>query len=290
VTSFYAWVAGLAASGTLPSDFQYPFLVRGFLCVLLLTPILGGLSHLVVARRMAFFSAALGQAALTGVSVGLLIGEPLNTPYGGMFGFALLATLGMIYVKRRSMLPPDTLIGVFLALSLGLGLCLLVAVTRQFNVHQVEAVLFGSLLTVTDGDLLLLLFVGVWVLVLLAREYNHLLLDSLSPPLAGVHGADSRFLEYFFAFLLALSIVVSLKIVGALLVEALVVVPAAAARNISRSARGYLLWSVLVAFASGSGGLIVSNRFLVPTGAAVVLGASLAFFVTLVAGSLRRAR
>ena len=80
------------------------------LCVLLLTPILGGLSHLVVARRMAFFSAALGQAALTGVSVGLLIGEPLNTPYGGMFGFCLLSTLAMIYVKRRSSLPSDTLI------------------------------------------------------------------------------------------------------------------------------------------------------------------------------------
>jgi zinc transport system permease protein len=290
MTSFYAWVAGLATSGVLPADFQYPFLVRGFLCVLVLTPILGGLSHLVVARRMAFFSAALGQAALTGVSVGLLIGEPLNTPYGGMFGFCLLSTLGMIYVKRRSSLPPDTLIGVFLALSLGLGLCLLVAVTRQFNVHQVEAVLFGSLLTVTDGDLALLVLVGLFVLVLLAREYNQLLLDSLSPPLAGVHGADSRFLDYFFAFLLALSIVVSLKIVGALLVEALVVVPAAAARSVSRSARGYLLWSVAVAFAAGSGGLIVSNRFLVPTGAAVVLGASLAFFVTLIAGSLSRAR
>src|SRR4051812_36288604 len=277
MTSFYNW-------------FQYPFLVRGFLCVLLLAPLLGGLSHLVVARRMAFFSAALGQAAITGVCVGLLLGEPLNAPYGGMFGFCLLTALGMVYAKRRSQLPPDTLIGVFLALTLGLGLCLLVAVTRQFNVHQVESVLFGSLLTVTDGDLLLLVFVGLFVLVLLAREYNYLLLDSLSPPLAGVHGADSRFLEYFFAFLLALSIVVSLKIVGALLVEALVVVPAAAARNVSRNTRAYLIWSVAVAFAAGSGGLIVSNRFLVPTGAAVVLGASLAFFVTLIAGSLRRAR
>src|SRR3954471_724129 len=125
MTVIYAWVASLARQGVLPADFQYAFLVRGFFCVLLLAPILGGLSHLVVARRMAFFSAALGQAALTGVSVGLLIGEPLNTPYGGMFGFCLLATLGMIYVKRRSSLPPDTLIGVFLALSLGLGLCLL---------------------------------------------------------------------------------------------------------------------------------------------------------------------
>ncbi len=105
---------------------------------------------------MAFFSAALGQAAITGVCVGLLIGEPLNAPYGGMFGFSLLSALAMVYAKRRSKLPNDTLIGVFLALTLGLGLCLLVAVTRQFNVHQVEAILFGSLLTVTDTDLVLL--------------------------------------------------------------------------------------------------------------------------------------
>src|ERR1700674_514559 len=106
---FYAWIAGLAQRGLLPSDFQYAFLVRGFLCVLLLAPMLGGLSHLVVARRMAFFSAALGQAALTGVSVGLLLGEPLSSPYGGMFGFCLLTTLAMVYVKRRSALPSDTL-------------------------------------------------------------------------------------------------------------------------------------------------------------------------------------
>jgi zinc transport system permease protein len=288
MTGFYSWIGELAQRGVLPSDFQYPFLIRGFFCVLVLAPMLGGLSHLVVTRRMAFFSAALGQAALTGVAIGLLLGEPLNAPYGGMFGFCLLATLAMVFVKRHATLPPDTLIGVFHALTLGLGLCLLVAVTRQFNVHQVEAILFGSLLTVTDGDLMLLLAVGVVVMALLAREYNHLLLDSLSPPLAGVEGSDSRFLDYFFAFLLALSIVVSLKIIGALLVEALVVVPAAASRNVARSARGYLAWSVVVAFVAGAGGLIVSNRFLVPTGAAVVLGASLAFFVTLVAGALRR--
>jgi hypothetical protein len=109
VTAFYAWIGDLAQRGILPSDFQYPFLIRGFLCVLVLAPILGGLSHLVVTRRMAFFSAALGQAALTGVAIGLLLGEPLNAPYGGMFGFCLLATLGMVYAKRRSSLPPDTL-------------------------------------------------------------------------------------------------------------------------------------------------------------------------------------
>jgi zinc transport system permease protein len=288
VTPFYAWVGDLARRGLLPGDFQYPFLIRGFLCVLVLAPILGGLSHLVVTRRMAFFSAALGQAALTGVAIGLLLGEPLNAPYGGMFGFCLLSTLAMVYVRRRATLPPDTLIGVFHALTLGLGLCLLVALTRQFNVHQVESVLFGSLLTVTDGDLLLLVAVGVLVAILLIRSYNHLLLDSLNPTLANVAGARSIFLDYFFAVLLTLSIVVSLKIIGALLVEALVVVPAAAARNVAGSTRSYLLWSIAVAFFAGAGGLVVSTKFLVPTGGAVVLAVTAIFFVTLAVRAARR--
>ncbi len=290
MSAFYTWIGALAQRGVLPSDFQYPFLVRGFLCVLVLAPILGGVSHLVVTRRMAFFSAALGQAAITGVALGLLLGEPLNAPYGGMFGFCLLSTLGMVYVKRHATLPPDTLIGVFHALTLGLGLCLLVALTRQFNVHQVESVLFGSLLTVTDGDLALLLVVGVLVTGLLIREYNHLLLDSLSPPLASVAGAEPAYLEYFFALLLTLSIVVSLKFIGALLVEALVVVPAAAARNVARGTRSYLLLSVAVAFLAGIGGLGVSTRFLVPTGGAVVLAVTLIFFVTLAIRAMLRRR
>jgi len=288
VTPFYSWVANLAQRGLLPSDFQYPFLIRGFLCVLVLAPILGGMSHLVVTRRMAFFSAALGQAALTGVAIGLLLGEPLNAPYGGMFGFCLLATLAMVYVKRRATLPPDTLIGVFHALTLGLGLCLLVALTRQFNVHQVESVLFGSLLTVTDGDLILLVAVGVIVAILLVREYNALLLDSLNPTLATVADAQPVYLEYFFAVLLTLSIVVSLKIIGALLVEALVVVPAAAARNVAWSTRSYLVGSIAVAFAAGVGGLLISTKFLVPTGGAVVLAVSGIFFVTLAVRATRR--
>jgi zinc transport system permease protein len=193
-------------------------------------------------------------------------------------------------VKRHATLPPDTLIGVFHALTLGLGLCLLVALTRQFNVHQVESVLFGSLLTVTDADLLLLVIVGVLVTILLIRQYNKLLLDSLSPPLASVSGADSAFLEYFFAVILTVSIVVSLKVIGALLVEALVVVPAAAARNVAGSTRGYLAWSIVVAFLAGAGGLGVSTKLLVPTGGAVVLAVSAIFFVTLAAGVYARRR
>jgi zinc transport system permease protein len=185
-------------------------------------------------------------------------------------------------------LPQDTLIGVFLALTLGLGLCLLVAVTRQFNVHQVEAVLFGSLLTVTDADLLLLLVAGAGIVIILLQHYNDLLVDSLSLPLAKARGIDSAFLEYLFAVVLTIAILVSLKVIGALLVEALVVVPAAAARNVARGTRAYLVWSTLVALAAGVGGLVISTRLLVPTGGAVVLAVSLIFFVTLFIGGIRK--
>lgn len=286
--AFYAVFSRLAAAGTLPAAFGYPFVVRGLLSVLLLAPLLGGMSHLVVARRLAFFSTALGQAALTGLTIGLVLGEPLAAPYGGIFGFCLLCAVVLVWVKRRSTLPPDALVGVFMALTLGLGICLLVAVTKRFNVHQIEAIMFGSLLTVTDTDLLLLLVLGVAVVVTLSVHYNAVLLDSLSPPLARASGVRTLFIDYLFALLLTVSIVVSLKVIGALLVEALVVVPAAAARNLARSTRSHWLGSIVVALVAGVAGIFVSTLWRVPTGGAVVLVLAALFFVTLGAGALRR--
>jgi len=289
VSPIYAWLRELADAGTLPEAFGYAFFVRGLLAVLLLAPLLGGMSHLVVTRRLAFFSAALGQAALTGLVIGLtLLGEPLNGAYGGIFGFCFLSALAMVYVKRHASLPSDTLVGVFLSMTLGLGICLLVAVTKRFNIHQVQAVMFGSLLTVTDADLALLLVVGGVVTLVFAWIYNHLLLDSLDPVLGRVSGVNSALLEYVFVMLLTAAIVVSLKIIGALLIEAMVVVPAAAARNLARSTRSYLVLSIGSALAAGVGGLFLSSRFLVPTGGAVVLSVSVAFVITFLAAGLRR--
>jgi len=288
VIRFYEWMASLSTRGELPAVFQYAFFVRGLLAVLLLAPLLGGMSHLVVARRLAFFSAALGQAALTGLAIGLVLGEPLNAAYGGIFGFSFLSALAMVYVRRRASLPSDTLIGVFLAMSLGLGICLLVAVTKRFNIHQVEATMFGSLLTVTDADLALMLGVGLAIAIVLACLYNDLLLDSLDPALGRVSGVPSALVDYVFVLLLTAAIVVSLKVIGALLVESMVVVPAAAARNLARTTRGYLALSIVTALAAGVGGLFISSQFLVPSGGAVVLMMGGLFFVTFALGTFRR--
>jgi zinc transport system permease protein len=287
VSALYAWLARLAAAGALPSMFQYPFVTRGLLAVALLAPLLGGMSHLVVARRLSFFSTALGQAALTGLVIGLALGEPISAPYGGIFGFCALSAIAMVYAKRRASLPPDTLVGVFMSLTLGLGVCLLVVATRQFNIHQIDAVMFGSLITVTDTDLALLVVAGAVVLVALARMYNALLLDSLSRPLAQAARVDDAWIDYAFVVVLTAAIVVSLKIVGALLVEALVVVPAAAARNLARTTRSYLALSVAAAFVSGVVGVFVSTRWAVPTGGAVVLALTACFALTLLASVVR---
>jgi len=287
VTDLYAWLAALAERGTLPDAFRYAFFTRGLISVFVLAPLLGGMSHLVVARRLSFFSAALGQAALTGLTIGIVLGEPLNGAYGGIFGFCFLSALAMVAIKRHASLPSDTLVGVFLSMTLGLGICLLVAVTKRFNIHQVEAVMFGSLLTVTDADLALLLGIGVVVTLALAWIYNRLLLDSLDPALAGVRGVPSALIDYVFVVLLTAAIVVSLKVIGALLVEAMVVVPAAAARNLARDTRSYLGLSIATALLAGVTGLFISSRLQVPSGGAVVLALSVLFFCTLALGWLR---
>jgi len=287
VGALYAWLGALAERGTLPDAFRYAFFIRGLLSVLVLAPLLGGMSHLVVARRLSFFSAALGQAALTGLTIGIVLGEPLNGAYGGIFGFCFLSALAMVAVKRHASLPSDTLVGVFLSMTLGLGICLLVAVTKRFNIHQVEAVMFGSLLTVTDADLALLVVIGVAVTVTLAWIYNQLLLDSLDPTLASVRGVPTALLDYLFVVLLTAAIVVSLKVIGALLVEAMVVVPAAAARNLARNTRSYLGLSIATALVAGVAGLFVSSQIQVPSGGAVVLALSVLFFFTLALAGMR---
>jgi len=291
VSRFYELLAGLTQRGLLPAFFAYAWFVRGLIAALLLAPLLGALSHLVVARRLAFLSTALGQAALTGLTLGIALGEPIEAPYGGIAGFCLLSALAMVWLKRRSVLPTDTLIGVFVAFTLGLGICLLVAVTQRFNVHQIEAVMFGSLLTVTDVDLLLLALLAALVLIVLARVYNRLLLDSVAPPLARAAGVDSAQLDYLFVVLLTAAIVVSLKIVGALLIEALVVIPAAAARPLARSLRMQVILSVAVALVATVGGLCVSMKLMVPIGGAIVLALAFLFVAAFALGrALRRDR
>jgi zinc transport system permease protein len=257
------------------------FVQRALLAVALAAPMLGLLSPLVLTRRLAFFSAALGQAVLTGVSLGVLLGEPVEAPWAGVFGFSLLCGVGLVFVRRRSRLPADTLVGVLLAFTLGLGVLLLTVVTKRFNVHQLEAAMFGSVLTVTRGDLVVLAVVLALVLFGLTRFHNALLLDALDPRLSAARRLPAAHLEYGLVVVLTLVIVASVKVLGALIVEAMLLVPAAAGRNVGRSARVVTVVSVLVALGAGLGDVLVSTQLNAPSGAAIVLLLALAFVLTL---------
>ncbi|AKR56883.1 zinc ABC transporter permease [Devosia sp. H5989] len=274
----------LANLNILPTAFYFEFVSNAVIAALIIGPLLGVLGTMVVVKRMAFFSQAVGNAALTGVSIGVLLGESYTAPYVSMFGFCLLFGVILKYTQQRTSLSNDVLIGVFLSISLALGSSLLLFVSARMNTHILEAILFGSILTVSHTDLNILVAVAVLCAAVGLPLYNPMLLGSVSPSLAGARGVNVRLNEYVFVILLTLVTAACVKIVGAVLVEALLVIPAAAARNVSRSIGQFVVWSVAIATASGVAGIVLPMQFdlPVPSGGAIILVAALIFGVTAV--------
>jgi zinc transport system permease protein len=233
-------------------------------------------------KRMAFFSQSVGNAAMTGVAIGVLVGESYTSPYLSMFGFCLLFALTLKYTQQRTTLPNDTLIGVFLSISLAVGASLLLFVSAKINTHVMESVLFGSILAVDYTDMNVLLAVTAACAVIGLPLYNAMLLASLNPSLAHARGVPVRVVEYLFVVLVTLVTVACLKIIGAVLVEALLLIPAAAARNVSRSLPVLVTLAALIATFSCVVGILVPMQFYipVPTGGAIVIVAALVFALT----------
>ncbi|WP_449433741.1 metal ABC transporter permease [Pseudomonas putida] len=277
-----------ANAGYLPEALAYGFVVNALLAGLMIGPVLGGLGTLVVVKRFAFFSEAVGHAALTGVAIGILLGEPYTGPYGSLFGYCLLFGILLNFLRNRTGLSPDTLIGVFLSVSLALGASLLLMLAGKINVHILENVLFGSVLTVSAQDLVVLGIVAVLVLALALPLYNRIMLASFNPQLAAVRGVAVKTLDYLFVVLVTLVTVASVKVIGAILVGALLVIPAAAARLVSQSLKGFFFISVLIATLSTLLGILLPIVYdlPVPSGAAIILVAGICFALAALARAL----
>ncbi|KYC20651.1 metal ABC transporter permease [Pseudomonas sp. ABFPK] len=285
---FRQTVQDWATAGYLPEALAYGFVVNALLAGLMIGPVLGGLGTLVVVKRFAFFSEAVGHAALTGVAIGILLGEPYTGPYGSLFGYCLLFGILLNFLRNRTGLSPDTLIGVFLSVSLALGASLLLMLAGKINVHILENVLFGSVLTVRGQDLVVLGIVAVLVLALAVPLYNRIMLASFNPQLAAVRGVAVKTLDYLFVVLVTLVTVASVKVIGAILVGALLVIPAAAARLVSQSLKGFFFLSVLIATLSTLLGILLPIVFdlPVPSGAAIILVAGICFALAALARAL----
>ena len=285
---FRQTVQDWATAGYLPEALTYGFVVNALLAGLMIGPVLGGLGTLVVVKRFAFFSEAVGHAALTGVAIGILLGEPYTGPYGSLFGYCLLFGILLNFLRNRTGLSPDTLIGVFLSVSLALGASLLLMLAGKINVHILENVLFGSVLTVSGHDLVVLAIVGAMVLGLALPLYNRIILASFNPQLASVRGVAVKTLDYLFVVLVTLVTVAAVKVIGAILVGALLVIPAAAARMVSQSLKGFFFTSVLIATLSTLIGILLPIVFdlPVPSGAAIILVAGSFFALAALARGL----
>ena len=277
------FIIDLADRGVIHYTFLYAFVVNGFLCAFIIGPLLGGIGTMVVAKRMAFFSQAIGNAALTGVAIGIIIGESYTAPYLSMFSFCILFALLLNFSKNHTKMSSDTLIGVFLSVSLAIGATALLWVSARVNTHILDTVMFGSILTVNDTDINVLLITTVITAGVALPLYNHMLLASLNPSLAHVRGIHVRALEYVFVLLITILTVACVKIIGAVLVEALLLIPAAAARNLNRSIRGFVGWSIVFSTASCLIGVYAPMRWdlPVPSGGAIILTAAMIFLVTM---------
>jgi zinc transport system permease protein len=260
---------------------SFPFVQRALVAVVLAAPLLGLLSPVVIARRLAFFSAALGQAALTGVAIGAWLGEPVSSPFVSVLAVSVLLAITLVALRRKAVVSPDTLVGVQLAFTLGLGVCLLTVVTKRFNVHQLESSLFGSVLTVTWGDVALLGVALLLTVAVIGPRLNRLLVEAVDERLAVGLDTSPAQTEYAFIVVFTLAVVVAVKVMGALMVEALVVVPAACAGLWAKSMQRAIVGSVVVALLAGVGGVVLSTQLAVPSGAAVVLCLTLLFVCSL---------
>ncbi|MDE5879194.1 MAG: metal ABC transporter permease [Desulfovibrio sp.] len=261
------------------------FMRLSFLALLLLPPMTSMLGVQVTLFRMAFFSDAVGHSAFAGVALGLILGAP---PDAAMLVFGVLVGLGVMAVQRTSGLSADTAIGIIFSAVVAFGLAV---VSRASGLgRQLGQFLYGDILTVGDGEMAALALLLALLLLFELAGWNRLLAMALSPVTARVQGIHTAFWNYLFAGLLALVVMFSVRAVGVLLMTALLVVPAATARNLARSAGGMFWWALLVGVSSGAAGLLLSAQDWLATasGATIVLVACAWFAVSCVVRAWRK--
>lgn len=277
------FLCGIA--GMLPFEcMKLRFMQEAFLGVLLTAPLAAAAGIQVVNFRMSFFSDAIGHSAFAGVALGLIFGlsPDLTMPL-----LALVIGIGIMAMKQRSALSSDTVIGVFFSAVVAFGLAL---VSRNPNVaRDMQVFLYGDILTVTHNDLLYLFLLFCVFFMFQVFAYNRLNAIGIHEQLARTHRIHTAFYQYVYVALLSLVVIFSVKSAGVLLVTALLIVPAAAARNLSKSS-GMMFWiSIIIGVCSGISGLLISAQPWAETasGATIVLCACVIFCISLLFGVLK---
>lgn len=254
---------------------QYDFMKYAFLAILVITPLFGLMGTMIVNRKMAFFSDALGHSALTGIAVGVVLG--VNNTSISMAAFAVVFALLLNFISGRVTSSTDTVISVFSSCSIALGLAIL---SQGGNFSKYSSILVGDVLSITPREICYLLAILAATLAFWALGFNKLLAVSLNRALAKSLHIPVGWMENLFAVLTALIVMVSIKWIGILMINALLILPAAAAKNISENMREYHFFAILFSVFSGILGLFISYRVNVATGPMIAILASVIYFAT----------
>lgn len=264
----------------LPFEWAQPgqmyFMKNALLAVLVISPLFGILSTMVVHSKMSFFSDALGHSAFTGMAIGAICG--FNEPTWAAVIFALLFAFLFNLVRRRSALASDTVIGVFSSSAVALGIFLSTLNGRSFT--KFNNLLIGDILSVEPGKIGLLTVILVLVVALWLISFNQLMLSAVHPALADSRGVHVFWQETLFSMAIAVVVTVSMTWIGLMVINSLLVLPAAAARNLSRNLAQYHLCSLLGAVVAGITGLMTSYYVGASAGAAITLYLAVWFMIT----------
>ena len=254
------------------------FMKNALLAVLVISPLFGILSTMVVHSRMSFFSDALGHSAFTGMAIGALCGFAEPTWAAVIFAvvFALLFNL----VRRRTVLASDTVIGVFSSTAVALGIFLSTLNGRSFT--KFNSLLIGDVLSVEPAMIGVLALILAAVLALWALSFNQLMLASVHPALADSRGVKIFWQETVFSAAIAVVVTLSMTWVGLLVINSLLVLPGAAARNVARNMAQYHLFALLGSVAAGIAGLMISYYLGPSAGASITLCLAVWFALTFV--------
>ena len=262
---------------------RWGFMKNALLALLLMAPLFGLLSTMIVTGRMSFFSDALGHSAFTGIAIGSIFG--LTAPIWAAVAFSVAFALLFSWVRNRSNQAADTLIGVFSSSAVALGI--FVATLGGGSFTKYNKFLIGDILSVTPEEIGMLALVLLGVLVFWAFFANRLSLIAVHPQLASSRGIPVALSQTLFTAAIAVVVTLSISSVGLLILNSLLVLPAASARNISRNLKEYTGFSVLFALGAGLGGLTVSYYWGSSAGAAISLILAVIFAVTFACRKVR---
>lgn len=260
--------------------FTEAYLIRALVAAALLAPLCGLLGVFVTARRMSFFSDTIAHGALTGMALGVWLGWTDHTLPMVLFSLALAGAL--LWLQRNTQLLTDTIMALLLSGSVALGMIVLSLL--HGSRAQLHSYLFGDILAVGTQDLVLASILFVVVFAGLSWNLSGMTLLSAHEEMAWVTGVPVRRLNFLFLLVMTITVAVSIRLLGILLVTALLVVPPATARNLSRNLRQQIIWSVLAGLVGGLTGVFASARLDLPCGPAIVLSCIALFIVTLGAG------